>query len=105
MELNATEIELTSMGVGTYWYLPPETFEDGLNDEKIISGKVDIWSTGVIFFELLYGQKPFGNGMSQKKILTKNLIIEEGRKLKFPEKNIKNYKVSEKVRQFIRKCL
>lgn len=65
MEENENEIELTSIGVGTYWYLPPETFENG-PDENIISEKVDVWSTGVIFFELLYGQKPFGNGMKKK---------------------------------------
>jgi len=29
-----------------------------------ISSKVDIFSIGVIFFELLYGIKPFGHNMS-----------------------------------------
>lgn len=41
-------IELTSQGVGTYWYLPPECF---VVDQKAhISPKVDIWSIGVIYF-------------------------------------------------------
>lgn len=57
-----TRMDLTSQGVGTYWYLPPETFED-FNPK--ISAKVDVWSLGVIFFELLYGRKPFGHGISQ----------------------------------------
>lgn len=26
IENDATRVELTSQGVGTYWYLPPETF-------------------------------------------------------------------------------
>ena len=50
----AKEIALTSTA-GTYYYLPPETFRGSK-----ISSKVDIWSVGVIFFELLYGKKPFG---------------------------------------------
>jgi hypothetical protein len=28
MEDNVTRLELTSQGVGTYWYLPPECFEE-----------------------------------------------------------------------------
>ena len=43
--------------------------------------------------------------MSQQKILSKNLIVTEGKNLVFPEKNVKNYKVSEKARKFIEKCL
>ena len=35
-------MDLTSQGAGTYWYLPPETFEIGQNAPKI-SPKVDIW--------------------------------------------------------------
>lgn len=58
-------MELTSQGVGTYWYLPPETFE--LYD-PMISCKVDVWSLGVIFYELLYGKKPFAAGISQTEI-------------------------------------
>jgi tousled-like kinase len=40
-------MELTSQGIGTYWYLPPETFTE---HDPVISTKVDVWSTGVIFF-------------------------------------------------------
>jgi tousled-like kinase len=52
--------------VGTYWYLPPETF---LENDPEVSSKVDIWSVGVIFYELLYGRRPFGHGVSQTKII------------------------------------
>jgi len=48
MEGEDSIIDLTSQGVGTYWYLPPETFVIG--SKTSISAKVDIWSAGVIFF-------------------------------------------------------
>merc|ERR1712072_1369848 len=48
-------IDLTSQGAGTYWYLPPEcmVMVSSQDDPPKISNKVDVWSTGVIFFELL----------------------------------------------------
>eukprot|EP00658_Telonema_sp_P-2_P072900 TRINITY_DN61983_c0_g1_i1.p1 TRINITY_DN61983_c0_g1~~TRINITY_DN61983_c0_g1_i1.p1 ORF type:complete len:129 (-),score=26.99 TRINITY_DN61983_c0_g1_i1:138-524(-) len=51
--INDPTIELTSQGTGTYWYLPPECFETA--STPMVSGKVDIWAAGVIFFQLLYG--------------------------------------------------
>jgi tousled-like kinase len=65
-------LELTSQGVGTYWYLPPETF---MEKSGQISNKVDIWSLGVILFEMVYGYKPFGNDLSQEKILNEKIIL------------------------------
>lgn len=49
-------MELTSQGAGTYWYLPPECFIVGRTPPKITS-KVDVWSIGVIFYQMLYGVK------------------------------------------------
>lgn len=61
-------IDLTSQGAGTYWYLPPEcmVMEANQNEPPKISNKVDVWSTGVIFFELLFGRRPYGHGQSQE---------------------------------------
>jgi tousled-like kinase len=59
MDSTKTNMELTSQGVGTYWYLPPECFDQSPK----ISSKVDVWSAGVIFYEMLYGKKPFGHNM------------------------------------------
>ncbi|CAN0441904.1 unnamed protein product, partial [Laminaria digitata] len=56
-----TSMELTSKGAGTYWYLPPECF----GDNPRISSKVDVWSLGVVFYQMLYGVRPFGEGLSQ----------------------------------------
>ena len=95
-------MQLTSAGVGTYWYLPPETFDTGIVD---ISEKVDVWSVGVIFYELLFGRRPFGNGMTQQKIYQKNAIVNEARQLKVPEKALRGSKITGVTKKFIEKCL
>eukprot|EP00913_Durusdinium_trenchii_P034254 g32057.t1 len=55
-------IDLSTRGAGTSWYLPPECHEIA---SPTINSKVDVWSTGVVFFELLFGRRPFGEGRSQ----------------------------------------
>ncbi|TGZ46893.1 hypothetical protein CRM22_011069 [Opisthorchis felineus] len=93
-----TGMDLTSQGAGTYWYLPPECFETGREPPKI-SSKVDIWSVGVIFFQCLFGKKPFGHNMSQADILHENTIL-HARNIVFPSTT----KVSDGAKEFIRKC-
>ncbi|KAL0488730.1 hypothetical protein AKO1_015814 [Acrasis kona] len=91
-------IELTSQGAGTYWYLPPECFDLGKIPK--ISPKVDVWSAGVVFYQMLYGKKPFGNELSQQKILSERTIV-YATSVEFPAKP----QVSEECKAFIRKCL
>lgn len=92
-------IELTSQGAGTYWYLPPECFRTGPSPPKI-SSKVDVWSVGVIFYQMLFGKRPFGDGMSQEMLLTEQTIL-NAREVKFPD----NVKISDVAKDFIRQCL
>ncbi|EDQ90680.1 uncharacterized protein MONBRDRAFT_31879 [Monosiga brevicollis MX1] len=92
-------VDLTSQGAGTYWYLPPECFVIGSALPKI-SSKVDVWSVGVIFYQSLYGEKPFGHNLSQQSLLQNNVIL-NAREVRFPEKP----KVSEEAKNFIRRCL
>lgn len=94
------KIELTTMGVGTYYYLPPETFYQ--NKNNLIDQKVDIWSVGIIFYELLYGVKPFANNISQEDILKNNLII-LSKSVEFPTDS--KLSVSKETQDFIRRCL
>jgi tousled-like kinase len=65
---------------------------------------VDVWSIGVIFFEMLYGKKPFGHGLSQQKILHSEVILRANH-IDFPSKSPKNYKITDEAKDFIRKCL
>ncbi len=86
MENNSDRLELTSQGVGTYWYLPPECFDTSRNPPGI-SSKVDIWSLGVIIYELLFGARPFGQNCTQDKILKEGIIL-NAKQVIFPPKPI-----------------
>jgi tousled-like kinase len=97
-----SSMELTSQGAGTYWYLPPECFVVG-DAPPQISSKVDVWAIGVMFYQMLYGVRPFGEGLSQERILTNNTIL-NARNVEFPN-NDKSLKVSDAAKAFVTRCL
>jgi tousled-like kinase len=96
-------LELTSQGAGTYWYLPPECFAKGDENGKgpRVSSKVDVWSVGVIFYQMLYGKRPFGEGKSQELVLREGVIL-NAHQVEFPSNGPK---VSEEAKDLIRQCL
>lgn len=96
---DSTGMELTSAGAGTYWYLPPECFKSSSEGIKI-SSKVDVWSVGVIYYQCLYGKRPFGDGKSQQEVASRAAEI-YSQKVVFPD----TPKVSEDAKTFIRDCL
>ncbi|XP_056847180.1 serine/threonine-protein kinase TOUSLED-like isoform X3 [Raphanus sativus] len=91
-------MELTSQGAGTYWYLPPECFE--LSKTPMISSKVDVWSVGVLFYQMLFKKRPFGHDQSQERILREDTII-KAKKVEFPAKPA----ISNEAKDLIRRCL
>lgn len=97
-------IELTSQGAGTYYYLPPECFTACsmvTNGQQLkVSNKVDVWSVGVVFYELLFGRKPFGDGQPQEHILRQaSTIFSPNSELNFPGK------ITKQAEEFIRRLL
>ncbi|KAJ4829154.1 hypothetical protein Tsubulata_032710 [Turnera subulata] len=82
-DVGSQGMELTSQGAGTYWYLPPECFE--LSRTPLISSKVDVWSAGVLFYQMLFGKRPFGHDQTQERILREDTII-KARRVEFPSK-------------------
>jgi len=92
-ETDGDSMELTSQGAGTYWYLPPECFV--LDKNVRISNKVDCWSIGVIYYQMLFGKRPFGEGQSQDKVLSNHTIL-NAKEAQFPETNKISKEVSER---------
>jgi len=99
MQKDQLEMELTSQGAGTYWYLPPECFVTG-QEPPMISTGVDMWSGGCILFEMLYGRRPFGHNMTQEKLLREGTVL-SAQEIQFPL----SPKVSDEAKDLIRKCL
>ncbi|KAK2999144.1 hypothetical protein RJ639_023592 [Escallonia herrerae] len=97
-DVGSRGMELTSQGAGTYWYLPPECFE--LSKTPFISSKVDVWSAGILLYQMLFGRRPFGHDQTQERILREDTII-NARKVEFPSRPA----VSNEAKDFIRRCL
>jgi tousled-like kinase len=73
-----------------------------------ISSKVDVWSLGVVFFQMLFGQRPFfAEGASQEELLRTRAVANlQPRDLTFPPDAPRDAPhVSDEAKAFIRRCL
>ena len=62
--------------------------------------QADVWSVGVIFYQMLYGKKPFGDGVTQQAILRDRTML-LATSVDFPA----TPKISDAAKDFCRKCL
>ena len=69
-----------TVAVGTPIFMAPEVFNKG--EQDLYSSKVDLWSIGVTFFVMIFGDYPFRS--SNKEILRQKMISETGEKLFIP---------------------
>jgi serine/threonine protein kinase len=65
-----TRMTRSGTQVGTPYYMAPEAWEG-----KLLTAQADIWSLGVVFFEMLAGQVPFG-GDTGAAVMTKVLTTQ-----------------------------
>mmetsp|Transcript_26546 Transcript_26546/g.30471 ORF Transcript_26546/g.30471 Transcript_26546/m.30471 type:complete len:184 (-) Transcript_26546:20-571(-) len=93
-----SRVELTNQAVGTKCYQPPECFSK--ISKPMINSKVDIWSVGVIFYEMLYGVRPFGDNANDGADPLETMESEICN-LSFPTKP----STSTECKEFIRRCL
>ena len=62
--------------------------------------EVDIWSCGVILYQMLFGRRPFGHDQSQEQILHSG-TIRNAQTVEFPAKP----SISAECKAFIQRCL
>ena len=51
----------------------------------MLNVQVDVWSVGVLFYQMLFRKRPFGHDQSQERILREDTII-KAKKVEFPAK-------------------
>lgn len=39
------------------------------------NAQVDVWSMGVIYYQMLYGKRPFGEGMTQEALARQGVLL------------------------------
>lgn len=61
---------------------------------------MDVWSIGVIFYQMLFGKRPFGDGVSQDRILSDQTML-NAHQVKFPDK----IEVTQAGKDFLQACL
>lgn len=84
------EESMTNTVLGTGATMAPE-----VHQERAYGRKADIWSVGVVFYQLIYGEYPF-KGFSDHDIL---LSIKKTRP------NYSKVNISERAKDFIDRCL
>jgi serine/threonine protein kinase len=88
--------ELAETRLGTPMTMAPELLFSN-DDDVIYNAKADLWSIGVVFYQLLFGDPPFW-GFSNGELIS-SIKQNSGPNLKFPKS------VSEETKDFLRNVL
>ena len=65
----------------------------------LLGAQVDVWAVGVMLFQMLYGRRPFGEGLSQEEIMREQVML-KARQVAFPARPA----VSAECKDFITRC-
>lgn len=83
---------LARSSVGSPLYMAPQ-----LLSSQVYSSKCDIWSLGILFYEMLFGQPPW-NGETEL-LLLKNIMHKQ---LKFPETPVLHKSVKSLIKNMLK---
>lgn len=100
-KLDSTSLVRSEMAVGTAEYIAPEVLTS-MNNVGLLAGgygvECDFWSLGVMAYEMVYGETPFG---AEKMSTVYGNIMNYKNSLKFPE----NTSISPEFRNLIKELL
>ncbi|MBD2681270.1 MULTISPECIES: serine/threonine-protein kinase [Nostoc] len=101
-EDTAEHTKLTNMFLGTYHYAAPEQLEVKAN----IDGRADIYSLGIILYEMFSGVDPFGLGLSSQKISEISWALAHTSKPPVPLRSLPGLSpISPEIEAVVMRCL
>ncbi len=82
---NAFPPLISSRLFGTVLHIFSFSFGLTFSDMLSLGKQVDVWSAGILFYQMLFGRRPFGHDQTQERILREDTII-KARKVDFPSR-------------------
>ena len=86
--------------IGTITYAPPEMYKD-----KSYNASIDIWSMGVVFYYLYYGEMPFSKEKSEMDEVIDNIINKKVKLVISEYEDKEDKKMQKHFLKGVKKCL